>query len=159
MKKEHSGAPSDPVREDVLRWLEETDDDPHPGAPEDWTLEHWNLLVAEHPDMRYWAAHQTNAPEAIVRLLAAGDDWRARLQIARKRNLPRDLFPVLAAHPDASVRQAIACNAKAPLALVEQLTQDPEEMVARVAVYNLRERRAELARISHQPWSEAFFLG
>jgi len=137
---------SDPVRANVRRWLEETDDDPHPAAPADWTLEHWQLLVTEHPDMRFWAAHQTHAPEPIVRLLLTFDDWRVRAQIARKRNLPRDLFPVLAADPDTTLRQAIACNAMTPIELVEQLTEDPEEIVARVAVYNLRERRAELAR-------------
>lgn len=157
MKKEHIGsdfddflreeqgmAMSDSVRANVRRWLEETDDDPHPVAPEDWTVEHWQLLVAEHPDMRYWVTFQTNAPEAIVRLLLTFDDWRVRTQIARRRNLPPDLFPVLAADPDTTLRQAIACNAKTPIELVEQLTEDPEEIVARVAIYNLRERRAEL---------------
>lgn len=141
------GIPAPPkVRAAVRRWLAETEDDPDPPAPAEWTLAHWHHLVDAHPDMRYWAAHKVHAPEEIVRRLAAEGDWRVRCRIARKRNLPPDLFPVFAADPDERLRRTIACNQKSPLELVEQLAEDPVESVARVAVYNLRARRAVLDR-------------
>lgn len=114
--------------------------------PSDWPLEVWQVLIRHFPDLRYWAAHQPHCPEAIIRALAAGADWRSRFRVAERRDLPTDLFEVLARDRDEAIRRAISCNQKAPLSLVEVLSHDPVESVARVARSHLEARLAKLER-------------
>lgn len=126
----------------ILAHLEATSDEPLAELPTDWPIEVWEVLVAEFPDLHYWAAHSRHVPEEILRRLVAAGSWRVRARVAQKRRLPADLFDLLAADPHDAVRQRLAANAKAPLAIVEQLTHDRAEHVAHVARIHLEARRA-----------------
>jgi hypothetical protein len=148
-----SPEPSDPVRARLRAavdgWLAATADQPLAYPPADWSLAHWEVLVADHPELRDFAARSPTVPEEVLRALAADPDWRVRSAAAARRNLPPDLFPALARDRSEPVRSTVAANAKAPLELVAALTRDRRESVAAVARYQLdTRRRDELRRVT-----------
>ena len=93
----------------------------------------WRELVASHPKMRAWVAHNKTVPVAILELLHTDSSADVRSTVARKRKLPEHVQQVLASDPNASVRHALACNAKATSSVLQKLEVDEELFVREAA--------------------------
>ena len=98
----------------------------------------WRELVADHPEMRLWVAHNKTVPVAILELLHTDSSADVRCTVARKRKLPEQLQQALAADSDASVRHALACNAKVANAVLQTLAADSEPFVREAAMQRLQ---------------------
>ncbi|MER5468533.1 hypothetical protein [Streptomyces sp. NPDC002685] len=48
----------------------------------------WWDLVRNHPDMRFWAAHNRTVPSEILAELIKDPDWRVRDRVAGKGYCP-----------------------------------------------------------------------
>jgi len=97
----------------------------------------WRELVANHPEMREWVAHNKTVPVDILELLHTDSSTEVRCTVARKRKLPERLQQALAADGDASVRHALACNAKVVPAVLQKLANDTETFVRVAALQRL----------------------
>lgn len=115
-------------------------------VPPDWPIEAWRILLKAKSDqwdtenLHFWLAGHVNAPNEVVRALAASPTMRVRWRIARKRNLPLDLFALLAGDEDEGVRSSIAENKKTPHEVLVRLISDPSESVRRVVELRLAAR-------------------
>ena len=98
----------------------------------------WRELVADHPEMRQWVAHNKTVPVTILELLHTDSSADVRCTVARKRSLPERLQQALATDFDASVRHALACNAKVTHAVLQKLATDSELFVRDAAVQRLK---------------------
>ena len=96
-------------------------------------VEVWTEVIAAHPDMREWVAHNKTVPISILELLAADANPSVRQAVATKRKLTRQLFEALTRDPDDSVRARIAHNAKVPADLLQKLCSDAVPHVAEAA--------------------------
>lgn len=117
----------------------ELPDDYHRAAHEEASDTVWRELVADHPEMRLWVAHNKTVPVAILELLHTDSSADVRCTVARKRKLPERLQQVLAADSDASVRHALACNAKVAHAALQTLAADSEPFVREAAMQRLQQ--------------------
>ncbi|MFJ9544128.1 hypothetical protein ACIRPX_43965 [Streptomyces sp. NPDC101225] len=99
-----------------------------PASPEVWTE-----VVQQHPEARFWVAHNKTVPVEILRLLAADPDPRVRYVVATKRKLPPDVLTDLAADPDESIRLTVARHKRTPLPVLERLQSDTWDQVREVA--------------------------
>lgn len=108
-------------------------------AFEEASVSVWMALIANHPDMRRWVAHNKSVPIEILQLLSKDADPDVRCVVAGKRKLSRELFESLAADPDEGVRQRVAYNKSVPADILERLASDMIPVVADAA-------RKQLAR-------------
>ena len=90
-------------------------------------------LVREHPDMRFWAAHNRSCPLEILAELIKDDDWRVRNRVASRRNCPAELLEELADDPHDAVRNTVATHRRSPRSAVLRLTGDPWSVIAEAA--------------------------
>ncbi|MFF3617511.1 hypothetical protein [Streptomyces sp. NPDC002580] len=93
----------------------------------------WDELVREHPDMRFWAAHNRSCPPEVLAELLKDDDWRVRSRVASRRNCPAELLEALADDPHDAVRNTVATHQYSPRSAVLRLTGDPWTVIAEVA--------------------------
>ena len=93
----------------------------------------WDELVQQHPEARFWVAHNKTVPVEILRLLAADPDPKDRYVVATKRKLPPDVLTDLAADADESIKLAVARHKSTPRSVLEQLQSDAWEQVREVA--------------------------
>lgn len=93
----------------------------------------WHELVREHPDMRFWAAHNRSCPPEILTELIKNDDWRIRSRVASRRNCPAELLEELADDPHDAVRSTVATHQHSPRSAVLRLTDDPWAVIAEAA--------------------------
>jgi hypothetical protein len=98
----------------------------------------WDL-VRNHPDMRFWAAHNRTVPPEILAELIKDSDWRVRDRVASKRNCPSELLERLVDDPHDSVRRLVAGHPRSPRSAVARLVDDPWPVIA-------QEARARLAK-------------
>ncbi|WP_131765157.1 HEAT repeat domain-containing protein [Candidatus Protofrankia californiensis] len=98
-------------------------------AEEEAPMPVWLEIVKNHPDMRFWVAHNKKVPMEVLRILARDEDDRVRGMVARKRKISDDILEILAVDPEESVRNAVALNPRTPRALLEILTKDPWQVV------------------------------
>ena len=99
----------------------------------------WWDLVRNHPDMRFWAAHNRTVPPEILAELVRDPDWRVRDRVASKRNCPSEVLERLVDDPHDSVRRLVAGHPRSPRSAVARLVDDPWPVIA-------REARARLAK-------------
>ncbi|GGJ42306.1 hypothetical protein [Streptomyces brasiliensis] len=99
----------------------------------------WWDLVHNHPDMRFWAAHNRTVPLEILAELIKDSDWRVRDRVASKRNCPPELLEQLVDDPHDSVRRLVAGHPRSPRSAVARLIDDPWPVIA-------QEARARLAK-------------
>ncbi|MFD7756034.1 hypothetical protein [Streptomyces sp. NPDC059757] len=95
----------------------------------------WRDLVRNHPDMRFWAAHNRTVPAEILAELAEDSDWRVRDRVLGKSHTPLELFERLA---NDAVRRSVANHPRSPRSAVARLIDDPWPVIA-------QEARARLA--------------
>ncbi|GGR83302.1 hypothetical protein GCM10008960_07930 [Deinococcus sedimenti] len=98
----------------------------HGGAP----VEVWFEVIAEHPDMRFWVAHNRTVPDEVLVLLARDPDPRVRWRVADRRSCPPSVMEELCTDPDEGVRERLSFNARTPRSILERLERD---RVARIA--------------------------
>lgn len=116
-------------------------------AHEPADLDVWLEVIARHPEMKSWVAHNKTIPIEILRLLADDEDPSIRRDVLRKnkvlsRNkIDRPLVEKFACDPDEEVRADVAGNRDTPRDIVERLAEDPSSWV----YVRARERLAEWA--------------
>ncbi|MEV0480744.1 MULTISPECIES: hypothetical protein [unclassified Streptomyces] len=93
----------------------------------------WDELVREHPDMRFWAAHNRSCPPEVLAELIKDDDWRVRGRVASRRNCPAELLEKLANDPHDAVRNTVATHQHSSRSTVLRLTDDPWAVIAEAA--------------------------
>nr|BFD84091.1 hypothetical protein StreXyl84_34920 [Streptomyces sp. Xyl84] len=99
----------------------------------------WWDLVRNHPDMRFWVAHNRTAPPEILAELIEDADWRVRNRVASKRNCPSELLERLAGDAHDSVRRLVAGHPRSPRSAVARLADDPWPVIAQEARARLAE--------------------
>jgi hypothetical protein len=109
-------------------------------AHEEASLEVWQDVIENYPELRKWVAHNKTVPLEILQELCKFD-VEVRFFVASKRKLSQELFRLLSADPDSTVRQQIASNKKTPIDILEKLSTDKDEHVVRVAKFNLSNRK------------------
>lgn len=101
----------------------------------------WRDLVANHPEMRSWVAHNKTVPIQVLAVLSRDPDPQVRHTVAGKRKIPEDMQLVLAGDADEGVRHSIACNAKVTKRVLEILAADRVSHVREIALKRLEEGR------------------
>ena len=102
-------------------------------ASEEAPLEVWHEVINNHPDMRYWVAHNKTVPIAILEILAGDQDERVRMMVAEKRKLPETVQLRLTEDPSSMVRSALAYNKKATSRVLAILAIDPDPEIRQIA--------------------------
>lgn len=97
----------------------------------------WLDLIAHHPGMRSWAAHNKTVPIDVLSILACDPDSDVRFSVAMKNKLTPALMHQLASDPDASVRTRIAYNKNAPIELLRLLATGTDPNTAAAAQVRL----------------------
>ncbi|WP_406407474.1 HEAT repeat domain-containing protein [Streptomyces sp. NBC_01643] len=93
----------------------------------------WWDLVRNHPDIRFWVAHNRTVPPEILAELIEDPDWRVRDRVASKRNCPSELLERLVDDPHDSVRRLVAGHPRSLRSAVARLVDDPWPVVAQEA--------------------------
>lgn len=127
----------DSAQEFIKLRTSELPDEYHRAAHEQAPDAVWRELVANHPEMRLWVAHNKTVPVTILELLHTDPSADVRCTVARKRKLPERLQQTLATDCDASVRHALACSAKVAPAVLQTLASDAESFVREAALQRL----------------------
>jgi hypothetical protein len=102
------------------------------------SIETWNQIVDQFPDMRVWVAYNKTVPVEVLDRLATDPSARVRRQVAMRRKLSKQSFQLLATDTDEGVRAAVAQNKRAPASTIAQLAHDPCEFVRRAALESLQ---------------------
>lgn len=108
-------------------------------ATEDASLEVWQEIITNHPEMRSWVAHNKTVPMEILSVLACDPHTEVRFSVAMKNKLPSALMLQLATDDDEAVRRRIACNKNAPVETLRSLAADRCEDIAVIAQKRLAE--------------------
>ncbi|MER6315041.1 hypothetical protein ABT237_14875 [Streptomyces sp. NPDC001581] len=93
----------------------------------------WWQLVHEHPEMRFWAAHNRTCPPEVLAELIKDDDWRVRDRVLGRRSCPPELLEQLADDPHDAVRNTVATHSRSPRSAVARLVDDPWRVIAEAA--------------------------
>ena len=93
----------------------------------------WWDLVRNHPDMRFWAAHNRTVPAEILAELIKDPDWRVRDRVVGKRHCPPELLERLVDDPHDAVRRVVASHPHSPRSAVARLVDDPWPVIAQEA--------------------------
>ena len=102
----------DSAKSFVALRISESMEDQYRAAHDSASLETWQSVVREYPEMRFGVAQNKTIPLEILEVLATDPDSRVRDVVAMKRKLPRHLFALLAGDTNDSVRHAVVCNAR-----------------------------------------------
>ncbi len=107
-----------------------------PGEQARATHEHasnevWRAVIAEHPELCTWVAHNKQVPAEILAELARSPDADVRVVVAMKRKLDCQSFELLAADADERVRCRVGLNPNVPADIRDQLADDPDTWVRR----------------------------
>lgn len=100
----------------------------------------WMTLVTEHPEMRFWVAHNRTIPQEVMRVLAADEDWRVRDRIATKNSCPSDILEALSSDSHDAVASAVAGHPNTPSSALRRLARYPWEQVSGKAIRQLADR-------------------
>ncbi|MFE5491031.1 hypothetical protein ACFQ7Z_13915 [Streptomyces virginiae] len=101
----------------------------------------WWQLIREHPEMRFWAAHNRTCPTEVLAELIKDADWRVRARVLGRRSCPPELLEQLADDPHDAVRNTVATHPRSPRSAVARLVDDPWPAIAEAA----------RARLAHWP--------
>ncbi|TKA08347.1 hypothetical protein [Actinacidiphila oryziradicis] len=93
----------------------------------------WKELLREHPDMRFWAAHNRSCPPQILAELIRDDDWRVRSRVLSRRDCPAELLAELVGDPHDAVRNTVATHRHSPRSAVARLVDDPWVVIGEAA--------------------------
>ena len=105
-------------------------------------LKVWLAVIDEHPDMRFWVAHNKTVPMEILTILAADADTSVRHMVASKNKLSEDLQTQLAADPEINVRRAVVRNRKVSMAALHILSNDEHEEIREIARRKMAKKRS-----------------
>ena len=103
-------------------------------------LQVWMTLVTEHPEMRFWVAHNRTIPQEVMQVLAADEDWRVRDRIATKNSCPSDILETLSSDSHDAVASAVAGHPNTPISALRRLAKYPWEQVSSKAIRQLADR-------------------
>ncbi|WP_055590818.1 hypothetical protein [Peterkaempfera griseoplana] len=93
----------------------------------------WWELVRNHPEMRFWAAHNRTAPVEILAELIRDADWRVRSRVLSKNAGPPELLEQSVDDPHDAVRHTVAAHRNSPRTAVARLVNDPWPVIAEQA--------------------------
>lgn len=93
----------------------------------------WWQLIREHPEMRFWAAHNRTCPPEILAELIKDADWRVRVRVLGRRSCPPELLEQLADDPHDAVRNTVPTHPRSPRSAVARLVDDPWPVIAEAA--------------------------
>ncbi|MBS0261515.1 MAG: hypothetical protein JSS02_06115, partial [Planctomycetes bacterium] len=93
----------------------------------------WRTIIADHPEMWIWVAHNKTIPDSVIRQLFQLNDGAVNSTLARKRKTPPDVLAGLAKSDDPAIRLGVAKNAKTPGQILAALANDDWSEV-RIAV-------------------------
>ncbi len=116
-------------------------------AHDDAPLEVWWQVIEEHPDMRFWVAHNKTVPLEVLWVLARDEDPRVRSMVASKGKLDSGTLAQLATDEDDAVRMSVARHRRTPVEVLRSMLNDPWEDVREMA----RERLEALGAVGHVP--------
>ncbi len=74
----------------------------------------WMTLVADHPEMRFWVAHNRTITSEVMQALVSDEDWRVRYRIATKNSCPSDILEILSHDSHDAVASAVAGHPNTP---------------------------------------------
>lgn len=100
----------------------------------------WTSIVADHPEMRFWVAHNRTVPREVLRLLAVDPDWRVRHRVAARKDCPVDVLELLADDRHDSVASVVAGHPDTPDSALRRLAGHTWEQIRDKAVRRLAER-------------------
>jgi hypothetical protein len=101
----------------------------------------WLAIIDEHPEMRFWVAHNKTVPMEILAILARDADSSVRHMVASKNKLSKDLQKQLASDPEFSVRRAVVQNRKVTMAALHILSNDENEAIRKIARVKMAKRQ------------------
>lgn len=126
---------------EFIRLVESDDpDERRRSAWEDALPQVWKSLVEDHPDMRYWVAHNRTVPEEVLRILAADPEWRVRHRVASRRSCPSDILELLSNDTHDSIASLVAGHQNTPSSALWRLARYPWDQVSTKAIRQLSER-------------------
>lgn len=100
----------------------------------------WMTLVADHPEMRFWVAHNRTIPSEVMQELASDEDWRVRDRIATKNSCPSDILEILSHDSHDAVASAVAGHPNTPSSALRRLAEYPWDEVRNKAIQQLANR-------------------
>lgn len=86
-------------------------------------------VIARHPEMRQWIAHNKQVPMNVLALLAGDPDERVRFQVSMKRKLTLELLDRLSRDDDPGVRVSVARHPKVTTEIFDRLAADSDPWV------------------------------
>jgi hypothetical protein len=107
-------------------------------SQEEASIEVWNAVLENYPDMAFWVAQNKTVPYEILEVLASHTDSRVRSMVASKNKLKEALLLKLASDQDDSVRMSVARHKKATVDVLNQLTNDRWEEISIVALERIK---------------------
>ncbi|WP_301171053.1 hypothetical protein [Brevibacillus nitrificans] len=110
-------------------------------AWDDASLDVWNEIILNYPDMSFWVAQNKTVPVEILSILANHPEERVRSMVASKNKLTEELQIKLASDPEFFVRKRIAYNKKATLKALEVLSKDKDDELRAYAMNRISEGR------------------
>ncbi|MEU9885615.1 hypothetical protein [Sphaerisporangium sp. NPDC051011] len=109
-------------------------------AREPAPLEVWLELINDHPEARFWVAHNKTVPIEVLRLLATDADWRVRSMVASKNKAPSDVLERLSTDEHDAIRQTVAGHPNTPTETVLSMCDDHWDEIRATARRNLSRR-------------------
>ena len=106
------------------------------------SLEVWEAVVDEYPDLAFAVAQNKAVPVAVLERLCSDTDPRVRAMVASKRKLPAHLQRRQMADNDEGVRIRLARNAKVSQDVLAHLAEDTAEFVREAARKGLTKNTA-----------------
>jgi hypothetical protein len=102
------------------------------------SIEVWNAVLDNYPDMAFWVAQNKTVPYEILEVLASHTNSRVRSMVASKNKLKEALLLKLASDQDDSVRMSVARHKKATVDVLNQLTNDHWEEISIVSLERIK---------------------
>lgn len=112
------------AQEFVRLRLSENQEEYTRAAHDEASLEVWNKVIENYPDMAVWVAQNKTVPYELLESLTDHPDNRVRIMVARKNKLEEPLMLKLAVDTDEAVRMSIARHKKATLKVLTLLLND-----------------------------------
>ncbi|HCT78361.1 MAG TPA: hypothetical protein DGG94_19715 [Micromonosporaceae bacterium] len=112
----------------------------------------WLTLIENHPEMRFWVAHNRTVPDDVLRKLASDLDWRVRDRIATKNACPSQILELLSHDENEAVASTVAGHPNTPTSALQGLERHPSGNVREKASRQLS-KRGEPSVMSDNPAS------